>query len=71
MAVGEQLAKGAAGVRLELAEMMVDALNRIRSRPFAAGSVGQADLGPMADLAEGCFARSASSSRTTRGWSST
>ncbi len=47
-------AKGAAGVRPELAEMLVRALNRdtvpaVRSL----GSVGQADLGPMADLAEG------------------
>src|SRR5262244_3604722 len=47
-------AKGAAGVRPELAEMLVDALNRglvpvVRSL----GSVGQADLGPLADLAEG------------------
>ena len=47
-------AKGAAGVRPELAEMMVRALNQglvpvVRSL----GSVGQADLGPMADLAEG------------------
>src|SRR5215813_9273615 len=47
-------AKGTAGVRPELAEMMVGVLNRgpvpaVRSL----GSVGQADLGPMADLAEG------------------
>ncbi len=47
-------AKGAAGVRPELAEMLVHALNRgpvpaVRSL----GSVGQADLGPLADLAEG------------------
>jgi histidine ammonia-lyase len=47
-------AKGAAGVRPELAEMLVDALNsgevpEVRSL----GSVGQADLGPMADLADG------------------
>jgi histidine ammonia-lyase len=47
-------AKGVAGVRPELAEMLVGALNAdavpvVRSL----GSVGQADLGPMADLAEG------------------
>jgi histidine ammonia-lyase len=47
-------AKGAAGVRPELAEMLVHTLNRgpvpaVRSL----GSVGQADLGPLADLAEG------------------
>jgi histidine ammonia-lyase len=52
-------AKGVAGVRLELAELLVDALNRgpvpaVRSL----GSVGQADLGPMADLAEGLLRES-------------
>jgi histidine ammonia-lyase len=47
-------AKGAAGVRPELAEMMVDALNRgLVPTVRSLGSVGQADLGPMADLAEG------------------
>ena len=47
-------AKGAAGVRPELAEMMVDALNRDQVPAVRSlGSVGQADLGPMADLAEG------------------
>src|SRR5499427_6225337 len=47
-------AKGTAGVRPELAEMLAGELNR---GPVPAvrglGSVGQADLGPMADLAEG------------------
>ena len=47
-------AKGAAGVRPELAEVLVGELNRgagpaVRSL----GSVGQADLGPLADLAAG------------------
>jgi histidine ammonia-lyase len=47
-------AKGTAGVRPELAEMMVDALNRgLVPAVRSLGSVGQADLGPMADLAEG------------------
>jgi len=47
-------AKGTAGVRPELAEMMVDALNRDQVPAVRSlGSVGQADLGPMADLAEG------------------
>jgi histidine ammonia-lyase len=47
-------AKGAAGVRPELAEMMVHALNRGRAPAVRSlGSVGQADLGPMADLADG------------------
>jgi histidine ammonia-lyase len=47
-------AKGAAGVRPELADMILGALNdglvpAVRSL----GSVGVADLGPMADLADG------------------
>jgi histidine ammonia-lyase len=47
-------AKGVAGVRPELAELLVDALNRDLVPPVRSlGSVGQADLGPMADLAEG------------------
>jgi histidine ammonia-lyase len=47
-------AKGAAGVRPELAELLVDALNRgLVPAVRSLGSVGQADLGPMADLAEG------------------
>jgi histidine ammonia-lyase len=47
-------AKGAAGVRPELAEMLVDALNRgLMPTVRSLGSVGQADLGPLADLAEG------------------
>ena len=47
-------AKGAAGVRPELAEMIVDALNRgVSPAVRSLGSVGQADLGPLADLAEG------------------
>src|SRR6266576_4974629 len=45
-------AKGVAGVRPELAEMMVDALNRgLVPAVRSLGSVGQADLGPLADLA--------------------
>jgi len=47
-------AKGAAGVRPELAEMLVHALNRgLVPAVRSLGSVGLADLGPMADLAEG------------------
>ena len=47
-------AKGAAGVRPELAEMLVDALNRgLVPAVRSLGSVGQADLGPLADLADG------------------
>jgi histidine ammonia-lyase len=52
-------AKGIAGVRPALADMVVSALNDgfvpvVRTL----GSVGQADLGPMADLAEGLLQRS-------------
>ncbi len=47
-------AKGAAGVRPQLAEMLVRALNRgLAPAVRSLGSVGQADLGPMADLAAG------------------
>jgi histidine ammonia-lyase len=47
-------AKGATGVRPELAEMLVRALNSgLVPAVRSLGSVGQADLGPLADLAEG------------------
>ena len=47
-------AKGVAGVRPELAELLAGALNRgLVPAVRRLGSVGQADLGPMADLAEG------------------
>ena len=51
-------AKGTAGVRPELAEMLVHALNHdLVPAVRSLGSVGQADLGPMADLAEGLLAQ--------------
>jgi len=47
-------AKGAAGVRPELAEILVRALNSgLVPTVRSLGSVGQADLGPLADLVEG------------------
>src|SRR5215510_12916497 len=47
-------AKGAAGVRPELAELLVHALNSgLVPAVRSLGSVGQADLGPLADLADG------------------
>ncbi len=47
-------AKGTAGVRPELAELVVGALSsRARPRVRMLGSVGQADLAPLADLAHG------------------
>ncbi len=53
------LAKGAAGVRPGLVEAILE-LTADRSAPPSVrrlGSVGQADLGPMADLAHGLVAR--------------
>jgi histidine ammonia-lyase len=49
-------AKGTAGVRPELAGRLVEALNR-GDRPHvrSLGSLGQADLTPMADLADALF----------------
>ncbi|MDQ2982914.1 MAG: aromatic amino acid lyase [Actinomycetota bacterium] len=47
-------AKGAAGVRPELAQLVVDALNENRLPEVRLlGSVGQGDLAPMADVAHG------------------
>jgi histidine ammonia-lyase len=46
-------AKGVAGVRPELADLVISALNRgVVPEIRTLGSVGQADLGPLADLAE-------------------
>jgi histidine ammonia-lyase len=52
-------AKGVTGVRPGLAEMIVTLLNEGFAPPVRRlGSVGQADLGPMADLAHGLITRS-------------
>jgi histidine ammonia-lyase len=52
-------AKGVTGVRPELAEMIVTLLNEGFTPPVRRlGSVGQGDLGPMADLAHGLITRS-------------
>jgi histidine ammonia-lyase len=52
-------AKGVTGVRPELAEMIVTLLNEGFAPPVRTlGSIGQGDLGPMADLAHGLLARS-------------
>jgi len=52
-------AKGVTGVRPELAEMIVTLLNEGFTPPVRTlGSVGQGDLGPMADLAHGLITRS-------------
>ena len=52
-------AKGVTGVRPELAEMIVTLLNDGFAPPVRRlGSLGQGDLGPMADLAHGLITRS-------------
>jgi histidine ammonia-lyase len=52
-------AKGVTGVRPELAEMIVTLLNEGFAPPVRRlGSLGQGDLGPMADLAHGLITRS-------------
>ena len=52
--LANMLAGGATGARAELAERLVDALNQGVTLPVRMlGSVGQADLGPNADLANG------------------
>src|SRR5689334_4938475 len=52
-------ATGVTGVRPELAEMIVALLNKGFAPPVRRlGSIGQGDLGPMADLAHGLITRS-------------
>jgi len=52
-------AKGVTGVRPELTEMVVTLLNEGFTPPVRRlGSVGEGDLGPMADLAHGLLTRS-------------
>ena len=52
-------AKGVTGVRPELAQMIVTLLNEGFVPPVRTlGSIGQGDLGPMADLAHGLLTRS-------------
>ena len=52
--LANMLAQGVSGVRPELAELLVRALNDgVTPRVRMLGSVGQADLAAMADLAEG------------------
>ncbi|HTU94641.1 MAG TPA: aromatic amino acid lyase [Solirubrobacteraceae bacterium] len=49
-------AKGTVGVRPVLAERLVEALNAAQHPPVRVlGSAGEADLGPLADLAHGVF----------------
>jgi histidine ammonia-lyase len=54
--VANALAKGTAGVRPEIADRLIGALNDgERPRVRLLGSIGQADLPPLADLAHGLF----------------
>jgi histidine ammonia-lyase len=54
--VANSLAKGTAGVRPRIAERVVDALNgREQPQVRSLGSLGQADLPQLADLAHGLF----------------
>jgi histidine ammonia-lyase len=55
--LANMLARGTSGVRPEVAERLLRALNDDeRPRVRVLGSLGQGDLPPMADLAEGLFA---------------
>jgi len=58
LCLANSYAKGVTGVRPELAEMIVTLLNEGFAPPVRRlGSIGQADLGPMADLAHGLITR--------------
>jgi len=59
LCLANSYAKGVTGVRPELAEMIVTMLNEGFAPPVRRlGSVGEGDLGPMADLAYGLIIRS-------------
>ena len=59
LCLANSYAKGVTGVRPELAEMIVALLNEGFAPPVRRlGSIGQGDLGPMADLAHGLITRS-------------
>jgi histidine ammonia-lyase len=59
LCLANSYAKGVTGVRPELAEMIVTMLNEGFTPPVRRlGSVGEGDLGPMADLAYGLITRS-------------
>jgi histidine ammonia-lyase len=58
LCLANSYAKGVTGVRPELAEMIVTLLNEGFAPPVRRlGSIGQGDLGPMADLAHGLITR--------------
>ncbi len=59
LCLANSYAMGVTGVRPELAEMIVTLLNEGFTPPVRMlGSIGQGDLGPMADLAHGLITRS-------------
>ena len=59
LCLANSYAMGVTGVRPELAEMIVTLLNEGFAPPVRRlGSIGQGDLGPMADLAHGLITRS-------------
>ena len=59
LCLANSYAKGVTGVRPELAEMILTLLNEGFAPPVRRlGSLGQGDLGPMADLAHGLITRS-------------
>jgi histidine ammonia-lyase len=59
LCLANSYAKGVTGVRPELAQMIVTLLNEGFAPPVRRlGSIGQGDLGPMADLAHGLLTRS-------------
>jgi histidine ammonia-lyase len=59
LCLANSYATGITGVRPELAEMIVTLLNEGFAPPVRRlGSIGQGDLGPMADLAHGLITRS-------------
>ena len=59
LCLANSYAKGVTGVRPELCEMIIDSLNLgVTPVVRTLGSIGQGDLGPMADLAHGLLERS-------------
>jgi len=59
LCLANSYAKGVTGVRPELAEMIITLLNEGFAPPVRRlGSIGQGDLGPMADLAHGLITHS-------------
>jgi histidine ammonia-lyase len=58
LCLANSYAKGVTGVRPELAELVINLLNQnFTPKVRRLGSIGQGDLGPMADLAHGIIVR--------------